>query len=70
MLAVSQHIDGLIERARQRMQGNPADTPGNLLEAMLKAAGEPGSGITDLLISANVMTLLLAGEDTTAHTLA
>lgn len=68
--AVSQHIDGLIARARQRMQERPADAPRNLLEAMLKAAGEPGSGITDPMISANVMTLLLAGEDTTAHTLA
>jgi cytochrome P450 len=70
LLAVSQHIDGLIARARQRMHDTPADTPRNLLEAMLKAAGEPGSGITDPMIAANVMTLLLAGEDTTAHTLA
>ena len=68
--AVSQHIDGLISRARQRMHDRPADAPRNLLEAMLKAAGEPGSGITDPMIAANVMTLLLAGEDTTAHTLA
>jgi cytochrome P450 len=70
LLAVSQHIDGLISRARQRMHDKPADAPSNLLEAMLKAAGEPGSGITDPMIAANVMTLLLAGEDTTAHTLA
>ena len=70
LLAVSQHIDGLISRARQRMHDKPADSPRNLLEAMLKAAGEPGSGITDPMIAANVMTLLLAGEDTTAHTLA
>jgi cytochrome P450 len=70
LLAVSQHIDGLIARARQRMHSRPADMPHNLLEAMLKAAGEPGSGITDPMIAANVMTLLLAGEDTTAHTLA
>jgi cytochrome P450 len=70
LLAVSQHIDGLISRARQRMHDKPADTPRNLLEAMLKAAREPGSGISDPMIAANVMTLLLAGEDTTAHTLA
>ncbi len=70
LLAVSRHIDGLIVRARQRMHDMPADTPRNLLEAMLKSAGEPGSGITDPMIAANVMTLLLAGEDTTAHTLA
>lgn len=70
LLAVSQHIDGLISRARQRMHDKPADAPRNLLEAMLKAASEAGSGITDPMIAANVMTLLLAGEDTTAHTLA
>jgi cytochrome P450 len=70
LMAVSQHIDGLISRTRQRMRDEPADAPRNLLQAMLKAAGEPGSGITDTMIAANVMTLLLAGEDTTAHTLA
>jgi cytochrome P450 len=68
--AVSRHIDGLIARARQRMYEQPADAPRNVLEAMLKAAGEPGSGITDPMIASNVLTLLLAGEDTTAHTLA
>ena len=70
MAAVSHHIDGLIERGRRRMHEQPSDTPRNLLEAMLKAAAEPGSGITDPMIAANVITLLLAGEDTSAHTLA
>jgi cytochrome P450 len=37
---------------------------------MLDAARLPDSGITDEVIVANVMTLLLAGEDTTAHSLA
>ena len=70
LAAVARHIDGLIERARKRMRDQPAESPRNLLEAMLKAAAEPGSGITDQVIAANVITLLLAGEDTTAHTLA
>ncbi|MBL8383607.1 MAG: cytochrome P450 [Burkholderiales bacterium] len=70
LAAVARHIDRLIEHGRRRMHDDPADTPRNLLEAMLKAAGEPGSGITDAVIAANVATLLLAGEDTTAHTLA
>ena len=68
--AVTRHIDGLIERTRRRMHDQPAQAPRNLLEAMLAAAGEPDSGITDQMIMANVMTLLLAGEDTTAQTLA
>ena len=68
--AVSRHIEGLIERSRGRMREEPSATPRNLLAAMLVAASEPGSGIDDRAIAANVMTLLLAGEDTTAHTLA
>jgi len=36
---------------------------------MLIASNEPGSGVTDETIFANVITLLMAGEDTTAHTL-
>ena len=68
--AVHRHIGELIERSRRRMREQPAETPRNLLEAMLAAGDEPGSGITDEVISANVLTLLLAGEDTTAHTLA
>jgi len=44
--------------------------PRNLLEAMIAAADEPDSGITDAQVSGNVMTMLLAGEDTTANTIA
>jgi cytochrome P450 len=68
--AVHRHVNGLIERARQRMHADPLDSPRNLIEAMLAVRDQPGSGIADETISANVVTLLLAGEDTTAHTLA
>jgi cytochrome P450 len=51
------------------MREQPSDNPRNLLEAMLATANLPDSGITDEVIVANVMTLLLAGEDTTAHSL-
>lgn len=67
--AVHDHVKLLIERSRTRMRGQPSDTPRNLLEAMLAAADLPDSGISDEVIEANVMTLLLAGEDTTAHSL-
>ncbi len=67
---IKSHIAGLIDRARRRMRLDPAEQPRNLLETMLEAAQEPGSMIDEELIVANVMTLLLAGEDTTAHTLA
>jgi hypothetical protein len=49
------------------MRERSSESPGNLLEAMLESANVPNSGITDDIIAANVMTLLLAGEDTTAH---
>jgi cytochrome P450 len=68
--AVRRHVDSLIERTKQRMRDQPSDNPRNLLEGMLEAANQAASGITDEVIVANVMTLLLAGEDTTAHSLA
>ena len=37
---------------------------------MIAAADEPGSGIDDAQVAGNVLTMLLAGEDTTANTLA
>ena len=66
---VHQHVESLIERSRTRMRDQPGDSPRNLLEAMLAAANLPDSGVSDEVIVANVMTLLLAGEDTTAHSL-
>ena len=68
--AIQKHIHELIDRTRLRMRDHPAEAPRNLLEAMLTAACEPGSVINDQLVVANVMTLLLAGEDTTAQMLA
>ena len=68
--AVHRHVESLIERTRKRMRDQPSDNPRNLLEGMLDAANQSDSGITDEAIVANVMTLLLAGEDTTAHSLA
>jgi len=55
------------ERLRGRWQ---RAAPQNLLEAMVVAADEPGSGIDDAQVAGNVLTMLLAGEDTTANTLA
>lgn len=68
--AVHHHVQGLIERTRRRMRDEPAEQPRNALEAMLIARDEPGSDITDAVVVANVLTLLLGGEDTTANTLA
>jgi cytochrome P450 len=63
-------IDGFIAEGRKRLQANPAlrEHPSNLLEAMLVAADEPDSGMDDKQVAGNVLTMLLAGEDTTANT--
>lgn len=70
LAAVQAHIGGLIERNRQRLQQAPGAEPANLLQALLAARDESGSRFTDAEVSANVLTLLLAGEDTTAISLA
>jgi cytochrome P450 len=72
MVAVNAAVDGFVAQARARLQADPTlrEQPRNLLEAMLVKADEPGSGIDDRQVAGNVMTMLLAGEDTTANTIA
>ncbi|WP_295993039.1 cytochrome P450 [Rugamonas sp.] len=69
---MNHEIATLIAAARARMAAEPARRarPVNLLEAMIAAADEGGSGVDDDAVAGNVMTMLLAGEDTTANTLA
>ena len=69
--AVNDAIAGFIAAARGRLADDPtrrADPP-NLLEAMIVAAAD-GGDVTDREVAGNVLTMLLAGEDTTANTLA
>ena len=74
--AVNAAIEGFIAEARARLAADPArrEHPPNLLESMIVAADEGDSGaggkVTDREVAGNVMTMLLAGEDTTANTLA
>ena len=65
-------IDGFIADARQRLRDDPAlrERPRNLLEAMIVAADAEGSEVDDRDIAGNVFVALVAGEDTTANTLA
>lgn len=65
-------VQEFIAAARERMRADPAlrESPTNLIEAMLAARDQPGHALTDEDVAANVATMLLAGEDTTAHTLA
>jgi cytochrome P450 len=72
MVAVLAAVDRFVAEARERLQADPArrGQPQNLLEAMIVAADAPDSGIEPAQVTGNVLTMLLAGEDTTANTLA
>jgi cytochrome P450 len=60
-----------IDQARERIARDPQlqQHPNNLMEALISARDEAGAGLTDAQLLGNVLTVLLAGEDTTANTL-
>ena len=64
-------VVGFMEEARERIAARPElrEAPENFLEGMV-AAQEAEGAFDDEEILANVFTLLLAGEDTTSHTMA
>jgi len=63
-------IHSFIRQTRQRLEQQPETTqPANFLEALLSAQNEDKACLSDLEIQGNIITILLAGEDTTAHTL-
>jgi len=65
-------VQEFIAAARERIRDNPGlrEAPTNLIEAMIVARDQPGNALRDEDVAANVATMLLAGEDTTANTLA
>jgi len=70
--ALHQAVGEFIAQARARIEANPTllARPTNLIEAMIAARDTEGSGLDDSHVAGNVLTMLLAGEDTTANTLA
>ena len=70
--AVSTFLGKLIDETQARLAAEPARAtkPSNFLEAMLAARDEDGQPFTRETVAGNAMTMLLAGEDTTANTLA
>ena len=61
-----------VQIARDRLAADPALAlaPTNFLEAMLVARDAEGQAFSDEVIFGNALTMLLAGEDTTAYTIA
>ncbi|MFT4584405.1 MAG: cytochrome P450 [Gammaproteobacteria bacterium] len=73
LISIKATVNGFIADCRQRMADKPEifAAPSNFLEAIIAAqATEEGAEFTNEDIFANVLTLLLAGEDTTANTIA
>jgi cytochrome P450 len=64
-------LSELIAEARARLDADPerAARPRNFLESMIASRDAEGRPYTDDVIFGNAMTMLLAGEDTTAYTL-
>jgi cytochrome P450 len=64
-------VNGLVREARARINETSESgvRPGNFLEAMVRAQSGD-TAFTDEEIVGNVLTMLLAGEDTTANTIA
>jgi len=73
LAVIEDTVNKIIVECRERMEKDRSlyESPTNFLEAIISAqASESGSDFTDKQIYANVLTLLLAGEDTTANTIA
>jgi len=72
LAALQRAVQAFIAQARARMERDPSlrAHPANLIEAMIAARDTPASGLEDSDVAGNVLTMLLAGEDTTANTLA
>jgi cytochrome P450/nitrite reductase/ring-hydroxylating ferredoxin subunit len=62
----------LVAEAQARLEAEPsrAQSPANFLEAMVAARDEDGRPFAEDVILGNLVTMLVAGEDTTAYTLA
>lgn len=62
----------LVAEAQGRLAADPsrAEKPANFLEAMVAARDEEGRPFDEDVVLGNLVTMLVAGEDTTAYTLA
>jgi cytochrome P450 len=77
VVVINREIARFVAQARQQLAADASmrEKPRNLLQAMLVAADAPGESqspgsFDDTAVAGNVLTMLLAGEDTTANTVA
>ncbi|MDQ2964039.1 MAG: cytochrome P450 [Pseudomonadota bacterium] len=70
MVEVYKLVNELVFAARERVARSAHAEPANLLDAMIAAQSDNAGAFTDAEIVGNTLTMLLAGEDTTANTLA
>lgn len=72
LAALRIEVTQLIDVTRRRIQQQPElrEAPTCFLEALLIAQEKEGSAMTDDTVIGNVLTALLAGEDTTANSIA
>lgn len=63
-------ISELVAEARRKLAADPARKPENFLESMVAGRDEDGQPFSDEVLFGNAMTMLLAGEDTTANSVA
>ncbi len=70
--ALKSWLAPIVDETRKRLADTPglAENPTNFLESMLASRDDSGQPFTEDLIFGNCLTMLLAGEDTTANTLA
>ena len=71
MAAVRRWLESMLSETRARLAAAPerAAAPTNFIEAMTVAVDEDGRPFSDETILSNLITMLIAGEDTTAYTL-
>jgi cytochrome P450 len=68
LVTVKKHLAGYIANAQIKLTQDP--NPSNILESMIIATNDQGEQFSEAELFANALTVLLAGEDTTANTLA
>jgi cytochrome P450 len=70
--ALREAVQSFIAGARKQLDDHPSlrEKPANLIQALVAARDRGETEMTDEDVSGNVLTMLLAGEDTTANTLA